>query len=70
MLLLGIFVNMADYTVGSVKGGQIVNFEDFDIDFNQYKYLTETRCSGSLYKPFSAIALEKPVVVTPAPSEP
>lgn len=64
--LLGLFVNMADYTVGSVKGGQIVNFEDFDIDFNQYKYLTETRCSGSLYKPFSAIALEKPVVVTPS----
>lgn len=59
--LLGLFVNMNDYQIGSTKGGQITNFEDFDIDFNQYKYLMETRASGALIKPFSAIALEEPV---------
>lgn len=59
--LLGLFVNLADYQVGSTKGGQITNFEDFDIDFNQYKYLMETRLSGALTKIFSAIALEEPV---------
>lgn len=59
--LLGLFVNLADYQLGSTKGGQITNFEDFDIDFNQYKYLMETRVSGALTKIFSAIALEEPV---------
>lgn len=59
--LLGLFVNMADYQIGSTKGGQITSFEDFDIDFNQYKYLMETRASGALIKPFAAIALEEPV---------
>lgn len=59
--LLGIFVNMNDYQIGSTKGGQITSFDDFDIDFNQYKYLMETRASGALIKPFSAIALEEPV---------
>lgn len=59
--LLGIFVNMADYQIGSTKGGEITNFEDFDIDFNNYKYLMETRLSGALTKAFSAIALEEPV---------
>ena len=59
--LLGLFVNMNDYQIGSTKGGQITSFEDFDIDFNQYKYLMETRASGALIKPFSAIALEEPV---------
>ena len=59
--LLGLFVNMSDYQIGSTKGGQITSFEDFDIDFNQYKYLMETRLSGSLIKPFAAIALEEPV---------
>ena len=58
--LLGLFVNMNDYQIGSTKGGQITNFEDFDIDFNQYKYLMETRASGALVKPFAAIALEEP----------
>lgn len=58
--LLGLFVNMADYQIGSTKGGQITSFEDFDIDFNQYKYLMETRLSGALVKPFAAIALEEP----------
>lgn len=57
--LLGIFVNMADYQFGSTKGGEITSFEDFDIDFNQYKYLMETRLSGALVHPFSAIALEE-----------
>lgn len=50
-----LIVNLADYTVGSTKGGEITNFDDFDIDFNQYKYLTETRLSGSLTMPKSAI---------------
>lgn len=59
--LLGLFVNMNDYQIGSTKGGQITSFEDFDIDFNQYKYLMETRASGALIKPFAAIALEEPV---------
>ncbi len=59
--LLGIFVNMADYQIGSTKGGQITNFDDFDIDFNQYKYLMETRVSGALTKIQSAIVLEEPV---------
>ena len=58
--LLGLFVNMNDYQIGSTKGGQITSFEDFDIDFNQYKYLMETRASGALVKPFAAIALEEP----------
>lgn len=59
--LLGLFVNMNDYQIGCTKGGQITSFEDFDIDFNQYKYLMETRLSGALTKPFAAIALEEPV---------
>lgn len=64
--LLGLFVNLADYHLGATKGGQITNFDDFDIDFNQYKYLMETRVSGANTKVFSAIALEEPVVtVTP-----
>lgn len=58
--LLGIFVNLADYQVGSTKGGEISRFEDFDIDFNQYKYLMETRLSGALIKVYSAIVLEEP----------
>ena len=59
--LLGIFVNLADYSVGSTKGGEITRFDDFDIDFNQYKYLMETRLSGALTRIYSAIALEEPV---------
>ena len=57
--LLGIFVNMANYQFGSTKGGEITNFEDFDIDFNKYKYLMETRLSGALTQVYSAIALEE-----------
>ena len=56
--LMGIIVNLADYTVGADKGGAVNLFEDFDIDFNQEKYLIETRCSGALTKPYSAIAVE------------
>ena len=58
--LLGIFVNLTDYQVGATKGGEITSFEDFDIDFNQYKYLMETRVSGALTRVYSAIALEEP----------
>ena len=53
----GIIVNLADYNVGADKGGAINMFDDFDIDYNQQKYLIETRCSGALIKPFSAIVL-------------
>ena len=59
--LLGLFVNLADYTVGSTKGGEIARFDQFDIDFNQQKYLIETRMSGALTRVYSAIALEEPV---------
>lgn len=56
--LLGIIVNLSDYNVGADKGGAINMFDDFDIDYNQQKYLIETRCSGALVKPFSAVAIE------------
>ena len=56
--LMGIIVNLKDYNVGADKGGSVNMFEDFDIDYNQQKYLIETRCSGALIKPYSAIALE------------
>lgn len=59
--LLGLFVNLADYQFGSTKGGEITKFEDFDMDFNRYKYMLETRLSGSLIKLYSAIALEEKV---------
>lgn len=57
--LCGIIVNLNDYNVGADKGGAVNLFDDFDIDYNQQKYLIETRCSGALTKPFSAIAIEK-----------
>jgi hypothetical protein len=56
--LMGLIVNLKDYNVGADKGGAVNMFDDFDIDYNQQKYLIETRCSGALIKPFSAIALE------------
>ena len=59
--LLGLFVNLSDYHVGSTKGGEITRFNDFDIDFNSYKYLIETRLSGAMVNLYSAIALEEPV---------
>lgn len=62
--LLGLFVNLSDYQFGSTKGGEITRFEDFDMDFNRYKYMLETRLSGALTKVYSAIALEEPVTAT------
>ena len=58
LALMGVIVNMTDYNIGADRGGAISMFEDFDIDYNQQKYLIETRCSGALIKPYSAIALE------------
>ena len=57
--LLGIIVNLRDYNIGADKGGAINMFEDFDIDYNAQKYLIETRCSGALVKPYSAIVIEE-----------
>lgn len=62
--IVGVIVNMADYTMGADKGGSVNMFDDFDIDYNQMKYLMETRCSGALTVPYSAIVLKK----TAAPS--
>ena len=56
--LMGLIVNLKDYNVGADKGGAVNMFDDFDIDYNAQKYLIETRCSGALTKPFSAIAVE------------
>ena len=56
--LAGLYVNLKDYNVGTDKGGEINFFDDFDIDYNQMKYLMETRCSGTLTKPYSAVAIE------------
>lgn len=61
--LLGLLVNFADYSVGATKGGEITHYTDFDLNFNQEVSLLETRCSGALTRPFSAIALEKDVTV-------
>ena len=57
--IVGVIVNMADYTMGADKGGSVNMFDDFDIDYNQMKYLMETRCSGALAVPYSAIVLKK-----------
>lgn len=56
--LAGLYVNLKDYNVGTDKGGEINMFDDFDIDYNKHKYLMETRCSGTLVKPYSAVAIE------------
>lgn len=61
--LMALLVNLADYNVGADKGGAVNMFDDFDIDYNAQKYLIETRCSGALIKPYSAIAVE--LVVNP-----
>ena len=58
MTFEGAIVNLVDYNVGADKGGAVSMFDDFDIDYNQQKYLIETRCSGALIKPYAAIALE------------
>lgn len=65
--LLAIIVNLADYNLGANKGGEVTLFDDFDIDYNRYSYLIETRSSGALIKPYSAIAVE---FATTAPNEP
>lgn len=57
--LIGIIVNLKDYVMGADKGGQVSMFDDFDIDYNQYKYLIETRCSGALVHPKSALVIEQ-----------
>ena len=71
--LVGILVNLTDYTVGSDRGGAVTMFDDFDIDYNQYKYLIETRISGALTRPKSAIVVRKTasnaVLVTPTAPE-
>ena len=63
--LLGLMVNLADYSLGATKGGEITHFTDFDIDFNQEKSLLETRCSGANTRVMSAIALEEDVTDRP-----
>ena len=57
--LMGVIVNLKDYNMGADKGGEVNMFDDFNIDYNQFIYLIETRCSGALIKPYSAIALFK-----------
>lgn len=70
-LVLGIIVNPADYNIGADKGGAISLFDDFDIDYNQQTYLIETRCSGALIKPYSAITVSMtPKTTTEDPEEP
>ena len=68
--LLGIIVNLDDYKVGADKGGAVNLFDDFDIDYNQMKYLIETRCSGALTVPYSAIAIELSTGVDPEDPDP
>ena len=67
--ILGLMVNLADYSLGATKGGEITHFTDFDIDFNQEKSLLETRCSGANTRVFSAIALEEDVTTSSAESD-
>ena len=59
--LLGVLVNLSDYNIGADKGGAVNMFDDFDIDYNKMKYLIETRCSGALVKPYSAITFEEEI---------
>lgn len=68
--LFAIIVSLSDYTVGSNRGGELTSFEDFDIDFNQYKYLQETRLSGGLTKPFSAIVVTRAAGTSVVPTAP
>ena len=64
--LMGLLVNLNDYNVGADKGGAVNMFDDFDIDYNAQKYLIETRCSGALTKPYSAIAFETKAAASPS----
>lgn len=67
--LIGIIVNLKDYNVGADRGGEVNMFDDFDIDYNAQKYLIETRCSGALVKPYSALVLESDHVVAAPQAE-
>ena len=66
---IGIMVNLADYTAGANKGGEVSMFDDFDLNFNKYEYLIETRCSAALTVPYSAIAFELKTAVAEEGSE-
>lgn len=66
--LLALIVNLKDYTIGADRGGEVNMFDDFDINYNKYEYLIETRCSGALTKPYSAIAIEVAAGSAPTPS--
>jgi hypothetical protein len=68
--ILAIIVNLADYTIGADKGGQLSMFDDFDIDYNQNKYLIETRISGALTKPKSAVVIKRVSGTTVTPTAP
>ena len=68
--LLGIIVNLVDYTVGTNKGGELTFFQDFDIDFNQEKYLMETRASGALTRPKSALVIQRQQGTSATPGAP
>ena len=68
--ILGIIVNLVDYTAGTNKGGELTFFEDFDIDFNQNKYLLETRLSGALTKPKSAVVIKRDIGTSVTPTAP
>lgn len=68
--LLGIIVNISDYRIGADKGGQLTMFDDFDIDYNQYKYLMETRISGALTKPKSAVVIKRQSGTSVVPQQP
>lgn len=68
--LVAIMVNLVDYSIGTNKGGELTSFEDFDIDFNQHKYLQETRLSGGLNKPLSAIVVKRATGTLVTPSAP
>lgn len=63
-------VNLTDYTVGATRGGEVSMFDDFDIDYNQYKYLMETRCCGTLTRPKSAVAFWKQKGTKAIPTKP
>lgn len=68
--LFAIIVSLADYTIGTNRGGELTSFEDFDIDFNQYKYLQETRLSGGLTRPYSAIVVSRAAGTPVTPTAP
>lgn len=68
--LVGVIVNLQDYTIGADQGGRLGMFDDFDIDYNQYKYLIETRISGTLTKPKSALVIKKELGTSVTPTQP